>query len=284
MLQTLKHHQPSEIATILAAITLSLSSEAETPVGSSIDDDLRRGVLSEIFQKLHISETAQSEAEKAKLYKFLTKEMGNAVLSTANTDEIKKQVGQRGDLRPDLYEIEIPQDVRTKASERSITISEIMDALEHPDGVEHLLPETFGVTGDAVSLYYVEWQTVKTGESSFLLVLTRRKGYKQTVNDVIRFFESDVPVQTKTPLELLQAFIERYGVPQRIGDRTAKCFLYEVVPFFGDTANFLQLPTLTHGNVTRTTCFVKFSENTVEVAIAFTINESEYLADLRKHK
>lgn len=283
MLQTLKHHPPAEAAAILAGLTLSLSPEAEDST-DSVDDKLRGTLLSEVYRKLHISTTAQSESDKAKLYRFLTKEMSTAALSAANTDEIKQRVGQRGDLRPDLYEIIIPNDVRVKANEQSVSISDIREALENPDGVEHLLPEQFGITGDAVSLYYVEWETVKSGETSFLLILTRRKGYKQTVADVIRFFESDVPTQAKTPLELLKAFVERYGVVQQIGDRAAKFFLYEVIPFFGKPANFLQFPAQSEGAVTLTRCFVKFSQNTAEVAIAFTINEREYLADLRKHK
>src|SRR4051812_18268154 len=102
MLQTLKHRSPAETAAILASLTLSLSSEPEDRAKESIDENLRTSVLSEVYRKLHISQTAQTESQKAELYRFLTKEMSKAALATTNTNEIKKRLGQRGDLRPDL--------------------------------------------------------------------------------------------------------------------------------------------------------------------------------------
>lgn len=285
MLQTLKHHSPAEAAAILASLTLSLSPEVEERVAVPLDEQLRDRLLTEIYKKLHIGSAAHSESEKARLYRLLNREMSHAAVPIAHFDEIKQRVGQRGDLRSDLYQISIPNNVRVKAKERSTTIPEIKDVLEHPDGVEHLLPEQFGVNGDAVSLYYAEGETVKTGEIYFLLVLTIRTGYKQTVRDVVRFYESDVPIQDKTPLALLRAFVEKYGTVQQVGNRKEKLVLYEVIPIVGDLTDIVRGSfDQSSKEMILSTTVVRKSEHEIEVALAYTIMERQYLADLQKHK
>ncbi|HEX6046845.1 MAG TPA: hypothetical protein VFZ22_20300 [Pyrinomonadaceae bacterium] len=287
MLQTLKNRPPQDVAAILAGLTLSLFPPEETQgtCVTPVNEPLRNKVLSEVYEKLKLSPSDQSEAGKAELLEYLAKEMSRAALSNADIEEIKERVGQRGDLRPGLYKIKIPDDARKLAAERFISIGEIRDAVERPDEVEHLLPERFGVNGEAVSLYSQKWVTEKSGELSQLLVLTRRKGYKQTVLDVIRVYESDVDLSNATtPLEMLRAFIEVYGQVQQIGERAEKFFLYETIPFVGNHADVIKLPTEPEGETTISKFFCKFSFTSVEVAIAYTILERKYRSDLRKHK
>lgn len=287
MLQTLKNRDPRDVAAILAGLTLSLlpAEETEGSVVTPVNESLRNKVLSEVYQKLRLSPSEQSETHKAEVFSYLAKEMSRAALSTANIEEIKERVGQRGDLRPNLYTIKIPPEARKLAAERSISVGEITEAVEHPDEVEHLLPERFGANGEAVSLYSQKWETTKSGELSTLLVLTRRKGYTQTVLDVIRIYDSDVNLSNaNTPLDMLRAFVEVYGQLQQVGERREKFFLYETIPFYGDQAEVIKVPNEPEGELAITRFFCKFSATTVEVAIAYTILERKYRSDLKKHK
>jgi len=288
MLQTLKHRPPAEAAAILASLTLSLSPQSEHQIEDSIDESLRNSLLSEIYRKLHINQTAQSESQKAELYRFLTKEMSNAALSATDTDEIKRRVGQRGDLRPDLYSIGIPQEARSFAKQRSISLGEITNALEQPDDVEHLPGGVLSSvnTENAISIYLQEQETVSTGEHSFLLVLSRRTGYHQQVMEPIRIYASDVHIdEVISPLNLLKAFIDKYGFVLRVAGRTGKIFLYETIPYYGDFTKLVEYPPGFEKETNHRTClFVKPSVGKVEVALVYSINEGMYLADLQRHK
>jgi hypothetical protein len=288
LLQTLKHRSPAEAAAILASLTLSLSSEAEHSIEDSIDENLRSSLLSEVYRKLHISHTAQSESQKAELYRFLTKEMSNAALSATDTDEIKKRVGQRGDLRPDLYSIEIPPEARSLAKERLISLGEITSALEQPHEVEHLLSGVLSSANseNAISVYSQEQETVSTGEHSVLLVLSRRMGYHQQIMEPIRIYPSDVHINDViSPLDLLKAFIEKYGFELKVAGRTGKFFLYETLPYHGDFTKLVEYPPEFEKETKHRTCLlVKLSVGKVEVALVYSINEGRYLADLQKHR
>jgi len=286
MLQTLKNRPPQDVAAILADLTLSLF-PAEEITGFAVkpvNDPLRNKVLSEVYKKLRLSPTEQSEAQRAELFSYLAKEMSRAALSNANIEEIKERAGQRGDLRPSLYKIKIPNDARKVATERFISLGEISDTVEHPDEVEHLLPERFGINGEAVSLYSQRWVAEKTGEVSYLLVLTRRQGYTQTVVDAIRIYESDVDVSRATTLlDMLRAFVDVYGQVQQVGERREKFFLYEIIPFSGNQAEVIRFPSEPEGEVVLSRFFCKFSNSTVEIAIAYSILEGKYRSDLRRH-
>jgi hypothetical protein len=265
-----------------------LSPEAEHRIEDSLDEILRSNLLSEVYGKLHINPPAQSESQKAELYRFLTKEMSNAALSATNTDEIKKRVGQRGDLRPDLYSIEIPPEARALAKQRSISLAEITNALEQPHEVEHLLGGVLSSTKseNAISVYSQEKETVSTGEHSFLLVLSRRTGYHQQVMEAIRIYPSDVHIDdVVSPLALFKAFIEKYGFVLKVAGRTGKFFLYETIPYHGDFAKLVEYPPGFERETRHRTClFVKHSLGKVEVALVYSINEGRYLTDLQKHK
>ena len=97
--------------------------------------------------------------------------------------------------------------------------------------------------------------------------------------------ESDVPIQDKTPLALLRAFVEKYGIVQQVGDRKEKLVLYEVIPIVGgDTAIVRGWFNRSSKEKILSTTIVKKSEHEIEVALAYTIMERQYLADLQKHK
>ena len=290
MLQTLKNRQPQDVAALLAGLTLSLipAEETEGAAVTPVDEPLRNKVLSEVYQKLRLNPLDQSESQKAELFSFLAKEMSRAALANANIEEIKARVGQRGDLRPDLYSIEIPSEARSLAKQRSISLGEITSALEHPDDVEHLLGGVLSSadTENAISVYSQEQETESTGEHSFLLVLSRRTGYHQQVMEPIRIYPSDVHLDDViSPLDLLKAFIEKYGFVLKVAGRTGKFFLYETIPYYGDFTKLVEYPPGFEKETShRTSLLVKHSLGRVEVALVYSINQGRYLADLQKHK
>lgn len=288
MLQTLKHWDSQATAAILAGLSLSLfPADDVNPESLGIDKQLRARLMEEVFQKLNLNPLDRSELTLARVYGFLAKEMGKAALSGADTKEIKKRIGQRGDLRPDLYEIKIPTGVRKEASARSIPLREIRDAIAHPSEVEHLLPEHFESTGDAVSLYSQEWEITESGEPLFLLVLTKRSGYTQTVLDALQIYRSDVNLyEVRTPLEILQAFLDVYGLPMRVGNEVKKFVLYEKIaaPVGVKRTSVIQVLEIPKKEVVITRFFGRRSLGGFEVALAYSIPDLKYRADLQRHK
>jgi len=286
MLRALKHFEPREVQSILAGISANLLPESEVELSSGripVDPNLNDRVMQEIYHRLDINPEDESAEARGRIYGLLSREMSDAVLTGVNLKPIKERLGQRGDLRPDLYIMKVRRDVQEELPLRKLKGYEVKASVERPDNYEHLLPEHFGKQYDAVSVYVKDFGGI---DPYTILVQTHRKGDVQTVFQAWKIYHSDVDLSSvHTPLEQLLAFIGVYGVPARFGYEESTFVLYQEVPRIGDTFNIASfVGNYPNGTELRLFAFFQVKQTSFEIAIGYAINMSLYYADLRKHK
>jgi hypothetical protein len=108
------------------------------------------------------------------------------------------------------------------------------------------------------------------------------------VDRAFKIYHSEVDLDDALdPLEVLLAFIDKYGVDITVGDETGKFVMYKSIPLGNPPkdVNFFSVPgAVESGTNLRSGFHFKATENTLEVAVGYMINETKYLADLEKHK
>ena len=113
MLNTLKDLKPDEAVQVIAGATQSFLPDpgiADPPDENPIFQALHSSVLTEVRERLGISEAEESPETRTKLLECLTDEMTALILDDADIPAIKERLGQRGDLRPDQYTIKFEKD------------------------------------------------------------------------------------------------------------------------------------------------------------------------------
>lgn len=289
MLQTLKNYSTQEAAVILAGVTRQLLPEEliePTSYPTRIDSAMSQSVLAEVYKKLGLNVEDKSEKSQARVISYLGQEMSRAALAESDLPEVENRVGQQGNLRPDAYKV-----VLTNAKAKDLAVydigrSQVKQAVSEADDFQHLLPGLFGPTDSDVSLFVKEYEN--EGDPFTIVVQTRREGATLTISRAFKIYHSDVGLDPDlTPLGVLLAFVTIYGVNIRVGDEIVRFMLYKSIPHNeapSGTNLFTIVEHLEEGTQTISGFHLMPTENTVEVAVGYMINETKYLADLRKHK
>ena len=142
MLNSLSRLEPEFAEVVLSCVTLSLVPKPgiEYEVGfSEILGDVEEQVLGETRQRLKLSASDTSDQARIKVLELLSKEMSNSVLGRADEALIKARLGQRGDLRSDLYEVKFEDPYHKEFVKLGTRPLHVEQAIHRPDDVEHLL-------------------------------------------------------------------------------------------------------------------------------------------------
>ncbi len=288
MLQTLRSYSTQEAAVILAGVTRQLLPEELTEPArelTPVDADIRQRILGEVYRKLRLSAEDKSEESQARVINYIGKEMSNAALATSDLQEIEDRVGQQGNLRPDAYKVTLTSAREKDLRAYFITRVQIKNTVNHADDFQHLLPGLFGPTDSDVSLFIKRYDN--ESDPFTILVQAQRNGATLGVNKAYKIYHSDVDLDDAlSPLEVLLAFIDKYGVNITVGDETSKFVMYKSIPRTGeDEINVFSFPTnLEQGTKLASGFHFKLTESTIDVAVGYMINETKYLANLKKHK
>jgi hypothetical protein len=75
-------------------------------------------------------------------------------------------------------------------------------------------------------------------------------------------------------------------VQRLFGDETGKFVMYKSVPRYGSpiSGNFFDFHADDEPTAFRSGFHIKATENSIEIAVGYVINETKYLGDLEKHK
>ena len=289
MLQTLKNYSAQESAAILASVTRQLLPEEfveiEDPTNPTYGD-LRERVLTEVYSKLKLTADKRSEESQAQVVNYLGREMSRAALAGSDLRQLAERVGQQGNLRPDAYKVILTSAHEKDANTYGVTRVSIKDVVNLPDDFQHLLTGVFGPTDNAISLFVKEYDNQP--DPFTILVQAKRNGSTLTVQRAFKIYHSDVDLsEATTPLEVLLAFVDTYGVEITVGDETRKFIMYKSIPR-GDPpkdVNFFSVPgRFDSGTKLNSGFHFMVTENTIEIAVGYMINETKYLADMKKHK
>ena len=289
MLAKLRKFDQRTRAGILAGLTQELLPSpgfAEVKVPPNVPSELYATLLGDIRRQLDIPPGDPSPDAMRRMLSFLNTQLREAILDTSQIKKIKERVGDKGILRPDLYTINFSDSFRDLSETMGVQRQRAKRIVLNSRVVEHLLPEMFGQEDGQGKSLFVETTTDPDPHS--LLILADRAKDVLTIHQGWLIFHSDVDVSnTKTPVDLLRAFVAQYGVEIMVAGRPeGKFLLYRSFDHIRPNTQFELLRPHTPPSTPLDSNF-SFRHSTVdakiEVALAFSIDVLKYAADLRKH-
>ncbi len=287
-LPSLNGREPAEVEGILANLTLGMLPSPTLTEEPSPPNELRERLINEIRIRLRLKREDYSPKAMSKIYEYLAKEIGRVALAQVDVKEIKSRLGQRGDLAAPLYKVDFTPQFVDAYERHGVDRANVELALRAPDSVEHIHPAGLGIDDDkATSLYVRLFRNSFRPLNTFtLLVACQRVGYVQRVGHAWMIFHSDVDLSTtKTPSDVLRAFVDKYGLDITVGEKTGRFFWYERVAVHQDKKTDLIRFNRPSKDVDMEVNFQQglIFKDAVEVVYAFSINNTAYEADLLKH-
>ena len=277
MLKSLKDYDSKSAEKILSELTGRLLPSPE--VGEELNESaIYEEVKREIHKLLKVDPDDLSPSSRAKVFEFLAKEMSTIALRGANVSNIKSRLGQRGELRHDLYEIDFPK-FFSNYERLGIRRNHVIDVIRNPEKFEPVLP-----TNDLL-IYFKTINKLNDSNRFSLIVITIRKGYKLEALSAWRIYHSEIGISTQMSLvAVLQAFAERYGETVNLGDKQGKFILHETIEA-GAGTNLSEIvrvpeqpPLLVHGYLRKSSIHRLY-----DITLVFAIDVLRYARDLRNH-
>jgi hypothetical protein len=278
MLKTLADRSKPEQARILtAAVDHLLPHPSPEKEPTAAYSEAVAELLGEIQRSHKVKPSSKNV--KAVLFQVLSGELRRLFLDEDEMKAAKARLGQRGDLPAPQYRVEFDPNFRSGPRHRGITRTYVENALYSPDDVQHLLEDHFT---DAVSLYVKRHSNKARPQDSYiLLVQTRRVKDVQHVTTAWSLFPADVDFSgAKTPLDMLKAFVNAYGIDFHVGNQERHFVLYETIPA---EEKEIQTFHLTHKGPFEATQTIRRQGNVAEVAVAYAIDIERYKRDLVRH-
>lgn len=289
-LPSLSGQSAKEVEGILANLTLEMLPNPGISEGenSGLTPDLRNQLIHEIRVRLRLKRDDNSPQAMSRIYDYLAKEIGRVALAGVDIKDVKNRLGQRGDLATSLYKIEFTQAFKDLHEKRGVERRDVERTLQNPDSVEHLRPDLLGIDANkAKSIYLKEFKNIQHPLNTYsLLVFCNRDGYVQRVSHAWLFFHSDVDLsKVGTPVDVLKALVDKYGLEIMVGQKRGRFFWYEHVPVSTQNkTNFLEVAKLEPGiNFAVVLEVGSVINNILQIICAFAINDTAYEEDLKKH-
>lgn len=256
---------------------------------SVYDPSVYESIKEEVYQLLKIDPTDLSSANQAKVFQFLAREMRSIALADADLNSIKWRVGQRGDLRPDLYEIEFSAGFANYEA-LGVRRNHAIDTIRDFDDVEEVLPDRF--QGGYV-LFIKTHNKMNERDRFSLLVCARRKGDSLVVMTAWRIYHSDVDVsKARSLIDFLESFAESFGFRITLGNKQGKFILHETV----EVATTTRVDQIVHiheahpaSSDTEESIIINYVirksdiKRLFEFGIVFALDAKKYLTSIRSH-
>lgn len=290
MIPSLSNIDPERAQGILANIALGMM--PDPGVGSaasrvSVDSRLRDKLIHELRVQLRLKRDDYSSKAMSKLYAALAEEMKRIALQDEDINAIKARLGHQGILSPSQYQIRFSVPFRKVTEKCGVTQYQVESVIRNPDSYQHLIPEYVGFNpNSAASLFMKTQKQSNTGERYTLLVFAQRKGYVQEVIDAFRVYPSDVDLQSaSSPVEVLKAFVDKFGETFMVGDKESKFFMNERLPIIHekDGKDSVELFKVRPKRLTVVIGSAQQDKKMMETVLSFSIDYGKYIESLKKH-
>jgi hypothetical protein len=288
VLESLNQYQSSKALGVLSELASSLIPEplveGEHRAAESFSFK-HEDVLLEIRRHIGLAQDDYSDEARDKILAFIAEQIKQIVLGRADEGAIKNRLADKGLLRPDLYEVTFEPNFG-RVLERGIRRNHVHQALNYSDDTEHIELDnaTFKDQGSA-SFYVKHYIDEEEASRNFsLLVVTNRKGYRQMVADAVRVYPADVDIaDVSRPLDFFRAFVQKYGNFVEVCGYREKLFLFASIEKPKVIHDDLWIKADKPNGTDPRLCVVYASTaKTIEIVIAYAIDENRYRVDLKK--
>jgi hypothetical protein len=220
-LLALEPYDQATAANILAAAAFLAGPDPKGGDRSFVDRYSKQAeaVLAEVRDSL----SSRRRGARISISSFLSDEMDSLLLAPEQTATALERAGQAGRLVPSIYKVVQPNHFRQQFAPLGIKKSDVETAIKQPTDFQHLMTEEAAEDArDALSLF-MRVMRPSGGGVYWLLVQTHRQGIEQRAISAWRVYDGDVDLNSaSTPLEVLRAFVERFGLIIRVGPIASK--------------------------------------------------------------
>ena len=278
ILNSLHALSPEDAEGVLAAAVLSL-----LPTPSAEEEEILPRVQSVVSEADAWVRRTESSADSRGPASFLGDQLSALALRGADKKALKARAGSFGILPNDRYDLIFTERFEKFIAPLGVRKNHVKEAIASADGVQHLLPSHVA-DHKKFSLYK---KRVHVENDPFTLVtMMLRRGSQLTLEVAFRAYQSDVAFSPwSSPLDVLKAFVNFYGIPLRVGNSDpSKFFLYETLPLpIGPAGQELVSFEQTLPEKNETHFLLKPGPLAIEIAVVFAIDISRYERDLIRH-
>lgn len=216
-LKTLQSLPPSEASGLLAnaaLATLGLDSD-DAGLLTTDERESANALVAEVRTALNIDPADTTQDSLLRVTNAIESQLVRSVLRGRPHSKVLEGAGQGGRLPLSQYSLDIPKHFRVSVAKYGVHKTTVARALEAPDDVQHLMPESQpDDDGLVFSLFVKQMPRRGTLPPHWLLVQTIRKGASLTPQFAWWIHPSLVEIgAAATPLDLLRAFAAKFGVP-----------------------------------------------------------------------
>jgi len=286
----MQHLARRDRVALLRALSAAVAADFDAHIASQsrVDESAIQAALVAFRKHLGLKPEDRSEKARARLLSAFNEAIIDATLESADVEEVRQRVGQRGLLPPARYDIQFEPRFGEASGEYFRDTSIVSRAVAQADSVDHLTPPSDHRTSTTFSLFFKQINASHLPNAYGLLVSAGRHGATLTIVSAWRVFYDEVAVAPRTPpLSVLSAFLDRFGLDVLMNGDRVRMVRYARMPVdrsSGDsTLAVVAGPSpankiLAEG-VTRTLPGGREQES----AMAYVVNLDLYEASLRRH-
>ena len=227
MIAVLERFDQVTAAGILARAALSI--DGNPAGGYRLPDEarIRQAVIEEALRSRGFNPHDRRPEALAELGDILDSEI-DSLVPTVNQTAALERLAERGDLPPDLFEVEVIKNISDFHGYHFPAEQALIEAtVRSPDQEQHY--GAHPTERDApflISLFAKFFPDRYPGRSFTMLVAGQRVGMKLVVHQAWRIYPTDVDISgAKALVDVLKGFAEIFGVNQEVGSTKGKFIL-----------------------------------------------------------
>lgn len=238
-----------------------------------------RSLIGELGQRFGFSGLNIPDRLRPAVERMITTELRDSLVETGDISHVRERVGQKGLLRPDLYDIGFSPAFTGTSAKMGVSKDLAYRCVSSPTAVEHLAPDEWGLIGlEAQSVFSIPHPTVS---GCTVLAITVRKNAAHTVDASWLAFHDVLGCNVDDrPTAVLKRFVDHYGDEITVGGMTSKFIILTSSQAVSNTAVLTR--TTTDPADVRVTIW-RSKMGIVYVGLAYAIKVLPYLADLAAH-
>ena len=224
MLDVLKPYDKTTAEGLLARTSFYLNNDPVLKNTTYIKDEdaIRAGIVNEICKNLKIDPGL--EDSKRKIDDYIDSELEKSMVLDKETEKkILFKLSKEGCLPTDLYQIKTePTLAKIYHSGVENELPFIEKTVKNPDLVYNLYSSS--PNQKDISIFAKYYRTQYRYNNFFLIVIGKRNGLDFIVSQSWRLYDADILRPLTNAFELLETFVEKFGVTVEFRGTTSKFF------------------------------------------------------------